>query len=188
MGLAAGAVAVWPTTVTAQESKESPGFKELGRKKQSISLTINGKAHKVDVEPRSTLLDVLRETLDMTGSKEVCNRGACSACTVLLDGVAVSSCMTLAMDAQGHDVVTIEGLAADPRYKYIIDAFVEHDAAQCGYCIPGFVVRTADFLEQVPSPDAEQIREGLAGNLCRCGTYSKIFAAVEAAAAKKGGR
>ena len=187
MGLAAGAAAVWPGVLAAQESKESPGFKELGRKKQALSLNINGKNHQVQVEPRATLLDVLRESLDLTGSKEVCDRGTCNACTVLIDGIAASSCMMLAVDATGRKIVTIEGIATDPKYSYLIDAFVENDAAQCGFCIPGFVVRAAAFLEEVPSPTAEQIREGLAGNICRCGTYSNIFEAVAAAAAKKGG-
>lgn len=187
MGLAAGAVAVWPETVSARPSPESTGFRELGRKKQTISLRINGQDRALEVEPRDTLLDVLRETLDLTGSKEVCNRGSCSACTVLLDGLAVSACMVLALDAVGHEVITVEGLAEDPRTKHIIEAFVENDAAQCGYCIPGFVVRTAALLEEVPSPSLAQIRDGLSGNICRCGTYSNIFAAVSAAAAKKGG-
>ncbi|GAB4312056.1 MAG: hypothetical protein Kow0059_02350 [Candidatus Sumerlaeia bacterium] len=157
-------------------------YRVIGRQAFDVTLTINGEKKTARIEPRTTLLELLRETLGLTGPKEVCGRGACGCCSVLLDGVAVNSCMLLAVDAQGRNVTTIEGIAADPRYERLIESFCTHDAAQCGYCIPGFVVRSAALLAETPSPSPAEIREGLAGNICRCGTYTKIFEAVEAAA------
>lgn len=190
MGVAAGAAAVWSPTATPGQQDEAdsatPGLKELGRGERSITLTINGEARQVTVEPRTTLLEALRSKLGMTGSKEVCDRGSCGCCTVLFDGQAVMSCMVLAMDAPGHDIWTVEGIAASPKFKPLIDAFCEHDAAQCGFCIPGFVVRSAALLNEIPSPTGDQIRQGLGGNTCRCGTYSKIFDAVSTCAEKGG--
>lgn len=188
MGLAAGATLVVGSEVSAQETRvpaESPDITYLGRGAREITLRVNGRDRKVQVEPRTTLLDALRDHLDLTGSKEVCDRGACGCCTVLLDGKSVTACMMLAVDAQGSEILTIEGLADDPRYRELVQAYFDNDGAQCGFCIPGFVVRSAALLEEIPAPTPEQVRLGLSGNLCRCGTYTKIFESVLAAA--KGG-
>jgi len=187
MGLAAGAAALLPAVGNAQEdAHETPGLKELGRGEREITLKINGESRKLKVEPRTTLLEALRVKLDLTGAKEICDRGACGGCTVLVGGKSLASCLLLAMDAQGEDVVTVEGIAKDPRYSNLIDAFCEHDGAQCGYCIPGIVVRSAEFLAATPNPSPDEMRAGLAGNICRCGTYSKIFESMAACSAKGG--
>lgn len=191
MGLAAGATAVLPAAVAAQPGErpaapEIPGVRVLGRAPRPITLRVNGQERTITVEPRTSLLDALRGPLDLTGAKEVCDRGTCGCCTVLLDGKAVVACLMLAMDAVGHEIVTIEGLAEDPRSAQLINAYCENDAAQCGYCIPGFVMSSAALLAKIPNPSPEQVKQGLAGNLCRCGTYTKIFDAVAAAAAKGG--
>lgn len=187
VGVAAGATMVLPSIAPSQpEEKGTPGLKELGRAAREITLKVNGEARQLKVEPRTTLLEALRVKLDLTGAKEICDRGSCGGCTVLIDGKAVTSCMMLAIDAQGHEILTAEGIAKDPRYKNLIDAFCEHDAAQCGYCIPGIVARSSELLREIPNPSLDEIRGGLAGNICRCGTYSKIFEAVAACAAKGG--
>ena len=143
-----------------------------------ITLTINGKPHKLTVEPRVTLLDALRNHLDMTGSKRVCDRGTCGACTVIMNGKAIYACSVLAIDAQGKQIQTIEGIAAPGQLHPVSAAFVANDAQQCGYCTPGFVMASKNFLEKHPNPTPEQINEGLGGNLCRCGTYMGIRKAV----------
>jgi aerobic-type carbon monoxide dehydrogenase small subunit (CoxS/CutS family) len=189
VGLAAGATALLPALAEGQGAAPlpaTPGLEELGAGARSITLKVNGVARQVTVEPRTTLLDALRIKLALTGSKEICDRGACGGCTVLLDGEAINSCLALAIDAVGSEITTIEGVSADPRYATLIESFCEHDAAQCGYCIPGFVVRSAAMLKATPSPTDAQIREGLTGNICRCGAYSMIFDAVKACAAKGG--
>ena len=136
--------------------------------------------------PDTTLLQAVRESLNLTGAKEVCDRGACGACTMLVDGRSVNSCMMLAIDAVGKKITTVEGLTKDGQLDPVQQAFVEHDACQCGYCIPGFVVRSRALLDETPKPDREAIKNGLCGNICRCAAYVRIFAAVEAAA--KGGQ
>lgn len=186
MGLAAGAVAIAPDLASAQGAPPDEGFVELGRDAQEIKLRINGEARTVKVEPRATLLDVLREKADLTGAKEICDRGACGGCSVLVNGQTAASCMMLAIDAQDLEITTVEGIARDPKFAPLIDAYCECDAAQCGYCIPGFVVKSAELLTLNPSPTREQIQDGLSGNICRCGTYTMIFDAVEKCA-KKGG-
>jgi xanthine dehydrogenase YagT iron-sulfur-binding subunit len=143
-----------------------------------ITLTINGKAHKLTVEPRVTLLDALRNHLDMTGAKRVCDRGTCGACTVIMNGKAVYACSVLAIDAQGKQIQTIEGISAPGKLHPVSAAFVNNDAQQCGYCTPGFVMASKYFLEKNPNPTPEQINEGLGGNLCRCGTYMGVRKAV----------
>lgn len=139
-----------------------------------ITLRINGSARKLKVEPRVTLLDALRNRLDLTGAKKVCDRGTCGACTVLLDGQPVYSCSILAVEAEGRAITTVEGLGTLERMHPVQKAFVECDALQCGFCTPGFVVACAALLKQHPKPSPEQIRLGLGGNLCRCGTYAGI--------------
>lgn len=176
----------------AQDEKEPTGpVKKNGlttypAKGVDIQLNINGQAQAFHVLPSATLLEVLREQAGLTGSKEVCSRGACGACTVLLDGRSVNSCLTLAIDAVGKKITTVEGLSHDDQLDPVQQAFVEHDACQCGYCIPGFVVRSRALLDEFPHADAAQVREGLSGNICRCGAYVRILQAV-ASAAKGGG-
>jgi xanthine dehydrogenase YagT iron-sulfur-binding subunit len=151
----------------------------------SITLNINGKSQKVEVEPRETLLDTLRNHLDMTAAKRVCDRGTCGACTVTINNKVVYSCTVLAIDAQGKDIQTLEGIGAHP----IVQAFVNNDAQQCGYCTPGFVMASKSFLDHHPNPTYEDVKRGLSGNLCRCGTYVGIRKAVlEAAGKLKGGK
>ncbi|KPK68538.1 MAG: hypothetical protein AMJ84_10980 [Acidithiobacillales bacterium SM23_46] len=152
----------------------------------TITLRVNGKAFKTEVTPSTTLLEVLREKMDLTGSKESCGRGACGACTVLLDGRSVNSCMMLAIDAVGSEITTVEGLARDGRLDPVQAAFVKNDACQCGYCTPGFVVRTRALLNENPNPSLDEIKKGLSGNICRCASYVQIFAA--ASEAIQGGR
>jgi xanthine dehydrogenase YagT iron-sulfur-binding subunit len=152
----------------------------------ALTLNVNGKKLETKVEPRVTLLDALRNYLDVTGCKRVCDRGTCGACTVLLDGKAVYSCSTLAIDAQSHQITTVEGLGEPGKLHPIQQAFVDNDAQQCGFCTPGFVVATKAFLDQHPNPTQEQIKHGLGGNFCRCGTYAGMRAAVMQAAKTKG--
>jgi xanthine dehydrogenase YagT iron-sulfur-binding subunit len=149
-----------------------------GPGKVPVTLNVNSKKLSADLEPRVTLLDALRERFDLTGAKRVCDRGACGACTVLLDGKPVYACSVLAIDAQGAKIVTIEALAEGDALSPVMQAFVAHDAQQCGFCTPGFVVATTHFLQQHPKPSAEDIRHGLSGNYCRCGTYDGIRAVV----------
>ncbi len=153
-----------------------------------ITLNINGRNRTVDVEPRTTLLDALRNRLDITGAKKVCDRATCGACTVMKDGHPVYACTTLAIDAQGSKITTVESLGTPERMSEVQKAFVENDAQQCGFCTPGFVVACTAFLDRNPDPTPEQIRLGLGGNLCRCGTYQGIKQAVlDASKAMKGG-
>jgi aerobic-type carbon monoxide dehydrogenase small subunit (CoxS/CutS family) len=158
----------------------------LGPDPVPLSLTINGRVQTVTVEPRVTLLRALRNHLGLTGAKEVCERGACGGCTVLLDGAPICACLLLAVDAVGHEITTVEGLGAPDQLSPVQAAFVECDALQCGFCTPGFVVASTALLRQNPHPSLEEIKAGLAGNLCRCGTYGRIFEAVQRAAQQKG--
>ncbi len=155
----------------------------------AITLNINGKPVKATVEPRETLLDTLRNHLDMTGAKRVCDRGTCGACSVLVNGKVSYACSILAIDAQGKQITTIEGFAMSGGKPHaVVQAFVNNDAQQCGYCTPGFVVASKAFLDHNPNPTYEQVKDGLGGNLCRCGTYVGVRKAVlEAAKMMKGG-
>ena len=156
----------------------------LGPDAVPMTLKVNGALKTVTVEPRVTLLRALRNHLDLTGAKEVCDRGGCGACTVLLDGEPVCSCLMLAADAVGHEIRTVEGIGTPDKLSPLQAAFVECDALQCGFCTPGFVVAGTAFLEKNAgaAPSLDQIKAGLAGNLCRCGTYGRIFEAVQKAA------
>ena len=159
------------------------GVTELGPGPVPVRLKVNGKEQTVQIEPRTTLAEALRIHLGMTGTKIICDRGACSGCTVWLDKMPVNSCMTLAVDAMGHEVTTIEGLAADGGEPHPLqDAFVKHDALQCGFCTPGMVMSCAALLEKNPHPSEHDVRHAISGNLCRCGTYPRIFAATLEAA------
>ena len=194
-GVGTGAVAasVAPNVlVGAETAAEAQMGDEITRAK--IKLNINNKTHEVEVESRTTLLSVLRDGfdtngnhLDLTGAKQICDRGECGGCTVQVDGKAVYSCMMLALEAQGKQITTVEGLANGDRLHPIQEAFVQHDALMCGFCTPGFVVAAKSLLDQNPSPSPDEIKEGLAGNICRCGTYPFIFEAVETASRKMGG-
>ncbi len=144
----------------------------------AIRLRVNGKRHDLQVEPRATLLEVLRERLDLTGAKPACERGECGACTVLLDGRPVNACHLLAVQAAGHAVLTVEGLAARPDFQPLLDAFVACDAGQCGYCTPGFAVAAYAALRDAPQADAMAVRWALVGHICRCNAYDAIVGAV----------
>ncbi|MBM3311789.1 MAG: (2Fe-2S)-binding protein [Candidatus Aminicenantes bacterium] len=146
-----------------------------------VSLTLNGKKIALEVEARETLLSVLRDRLRLTGAKRVCNRGECGGCTVLLDGQPVYACLLLAVQADGREVVTVEGLASGAKLHPVQQAFIDKDAYQCGYCTPGFVLTAAALLQKNPSPSPDEVKAGMAGNICRCGNYQKIYAAVAAA-------
>ena len=190
-GVGTGVVAatVAPTSLVekaaAQQSMdELPGVTEA-----TISLNVNGRNYKAKVEARTTLLSVLRdgmdtngERIDLTGTKQICDRGECGGCTVLMDGKTVYACMVLALDAQDKEITTIEDMSDGDKLHPIQEAFIEHDALQCGFCTPGFVISTKALLDKNPDPTLEEIKHGLAGNLCRCGTYTRIFEAVQTAA------
>lgn len=143
-----------------------------------VTLTVNGQRLRTEIEPQTTLMEALRWHLELTGTKEVCDRGACGGCSVLVDGKLVASCMMLAADARDAQVTTIEGLGNDGELTALQDAFVKHDALQCGYCTPGLVVAAHALLRTTPQPSLDEIKAGLSGNICRCGTYSNIFNAV----------
>jgi aerobic carbon-monoxide dehydrogenase small subunit len=149
-----------------------------------IALTVNGERHEADVWEGESLLYALRERLGLPGSKNACEQGECGSCSVLLDDTLVCSCLVLAVQADGHDVVTVEGLARDGELHPVQEAFVEAGAVQCGFCTPGLVVAAAELLRQSPDPTEDEIREALSGNLCRCTGYTKIFEAVRMAAEK----
>ncbi len=151
--------------------------------KQIIELTVNGDRYEVAVEPSRSLAEVLREDLGLTGTKIGCNQGDCGACTVLIDGRSVASCMTLAVEAQHREITTIEGLAASLQNLHPIqEAFVEHGAVQCGFCTSGMIMSAKNLLDKNPSPSEQEIRHALSGNLCRCTGYTKIVEAIDAAA------
>jgi len=150
--------------------------------KKLITLTVNGVEHEVAVEPRRTLLELIREDLGLTGTKKGCGIGDCGTCTVLLDGVATFSCLTLAIQADGCSVETVEGLAENGKLNLLQQAFVDHGAIQCGYCTPGMLMTATELLRRNPRPDEHDIRLAISGNLCRCTGYQKIVEAVKAAA------
>jgi len=152
--------------------------------RKTINFTVNGKDVSVEVEPRETLLEVLRERLKLTGAKKTCDRGECGGCTVLIDGQAMYSCLFPAVRAGGKRIITVEGLADGETLHPVQQAFIEKDAYQCGYCMPGFIMSSVALLNQNPNPSTGQIRAGLSGNLCRCGNYVKIYEAVAAASQK----
>ncbi|HET6383347.1 MAG TPA: (2Fe-2S)-binding protein [Armatimonadota bacterium] len=189
-----GTAAAVPGSLLEQACKDegsaapepAPAAPSVGADSVFIPLNINGKVHTVAVEPRTTLADAMRYGLGMTGTKVVCDRGSCGACTVIADGKTMYSCMMLAMDARGKKIRTVESLASDGRLSPIQAAFVKHDGMMCGYCTPGFIMSCTALLEQNPHPTEEQVRQGVRGNICRCGTYPRIFeACLEAAGARK---
>ena len=153
-------------------------------KKSVLELKINGDTYEIACAPNMTLLEALRDKAFLTGTKRGCDTGACGACTVIMDGEAVLACLTLAVEAEGCDIRTIEGLAENGMLSPVQEAFVEHGAIQCGFCSPGFIMSATAMLAELPSPGREEIRRHLAGNLCRCTGYVKIIGAVEDAAAR----
>jgi xanthine dehydrogenase YagT iron-sulfur-binding subunit len=152
----------------------------------TVNLKINGKTHALDVDPRVTLLDALRERLQLTGSKKGCDHGQCGACTVLVNGRRINSCLTLAVMHEGDEITTIEGLATDDELHPMQAAFIEHDAFQCGYCTPGQICSAVALLHEGHANTDEEIREWMSGNLCRCGAYPNILAAIKEAKTKGG--
>lgn len=152
---------------------------------ETMACTVNGEPHALEVAAHHTLLDVLRDQMGLTGTKSCCVQGECGACTVLIDGRAVNACLVLAVEADGRAIVTIEGLAADDRLDPIQDAFLEQGAVQCGFCIPGMIMSAKYLLAHTPRPSVEEIKDALAGNLCRCAGYSRIVAAVVDAATRQ---
>lgn len=165
---------------TATAAPDEGGF--VGPGELPITLRINGQNHQLKLEPRVTLLDACRNQLDITGAKRVCDRATCGACTMVIDGKPVYSCTVLAIEAQGHNIETIEGLTHGGHLHPVMTAFVDNDAQQCGFCTPGFVMACKAFLDKHPHPTREQVEKGLGGNLCRCGTYAGVRqAALEAA-------
>ncbi len=150
-------------------------------KQQEITLKVNGINYRVSIETRRTLLEVLRETLGLTGTKKSCNEGNCGACTVLIDGKPVASCLVLAIDAQGKEILTIEGLSEGEKLHPIQEAFLKHGAIQCGFCTPGMVMSAKAFLDENPKPTTNEIRKAISGNLCRCTGYQHIVDSIFAA-------
>jgi xanthine dehydrogenase YagT iron-sulfur-binding subunit len=183
---------VFSREAAAATRGEQEGVKEFGPGAVSVTLSVNGKEQTFQMEPRTTLADALRIDLGMTGTKVVCDRGSCSGCTVLLDEMPVNSCMTLAVDAIGRKVTTIEGLSnasgsGDAGTLHPVQvAFIKHDALQCGFCTPGMVMACSALLKKNPNPTEDDVRQATAGNLCRCGTYPRIFAATLEAAGVSG--
>ncbi|MGM0471039.1 MAG: (2Fe-2S)-binding protein [Bacillota bacterium] len=154
--------------------------------KVPITLTVNNREYSFDVEPDLRLVDLLREKLGLMGTKEGCGEGECGACTVIMDGNTVHSCMVLAAQSDGSEVLTIEGLGSADNLHPLQEAFIEHGAVQCGFCTPGMILSAKNLLDKNPSPTEEEIKEGISGNICRCTGYSKIIAAIKAVANKGG--
>lgn len=155
---------------------------------KQINLTVNGKQHQVTVTPSKTLLEVIREDLGLTGTKEGCGLGECGACTVIMDHKTVNSCLVLAAEADGKTITTIEGLASGDQLHPIQQAFADNGGFQCGFCTPGMILSAKVLLDENPDPDDEEIKKGIAGNFCRCTGYTKIFASIKAAARTMGGK
>lgn len=148
----------------------------------ALTLNVNGTSHTVRVHPLARLLDILREDLELTGTKEGCGEGECGACSILMNGQVVNSCLIPAAQAQGAEIITVEGLAEGAKLSPLQAAFLTHNAAQCGFCTPGMLIAAQDLLNRCPNPDESQVRDGLSGNLCRCTGYVKILDAVKVAA------
>ncbi len=174
--------AVLPGALSGEKKKKKEQPPHPGN--ELLTLNVNGKNVRAMIEPRTTLAELLRDHLNLTGTKIVCNQGECGGCTVLLDGKAIYSCHTLALDAQGKKVVTIEGLLTGEKLHPIQQAFIDHDGLQCGFCTPGQVMAAQALLLKHPKPTPQQVKEGMAGNLCRCAAYPNIIKSVLAAAEK----
>ncbi len=178
-GITAATTVIESANALARDAKDAlHDAKTIGPEAIPIKLNINGREHAVTVEPRYTLADTLRDNLGLTGTKVVCDRGSCSACTLWIDKEPALACMTLAVDAVGRKITTIEGLSRGDTLHPVQAAFVKHDAMQCGFCTPGMVMSCAALLERNPSPNLDEVKHAVSGNLCRCGTYPKVFAAT----------
>jgi xanthine dehydrogenase YagT iron-sulfur-binding subunit len=171
------------TTVAAPDVDAQPGPRVVGPGEVPVSLMVNGKRVDMRIEPRVTLLDAVRNRADLTGNKRVCDRGACGACTMIVDGRTVYSCSTLAIEVQGRQIRTVDGLSSGNALHAVQQAFCDVDALMCGFCTPGFVVATVAVLEKYPNATREQMSRGLDGNICRCGTFVRV---MEAAMKAKG--
>jgi xanthine dehydrogenase YagT iron-sulfur-binding subunit len=180
-GVSAAAIAgaIAKVTAAAQSVDSLDGQKPVGPEPVKLVLQVNGNRHQVEVEPRVTLLDVLRNRLQLTGAKEVCDRATCGACTVLVNGQPIYSCMKLAVEMQAQEITTIEGLGGPNSLTPIQRALVECDALMCGYCTPGFVMSLTALFAAKQKPTLEEIKKACSGNLCRCGTYPHIFKAAQ---------
>jgi xanthine dehydrogenase YagT iron-sulfur-binding subunit len=165
----------------------NPGA-NLSNSKKLIALTVNGRTVEAEVDQHMTLAELLREELDLTGTKVGCNRGECGSCTVIMDGMAVYSCTTLAVEAAGRNVLTIEGLPKGDRLHPLQEAFIDNDALQCGYCTPGMILSVKALLDKTPRPTEEEIRTAIDGNLCRCGSIPNVLKAALEAAGKIAGK
>jgi xanthine dehydrogenase YagT iron-sulfur-binding subunit len=185
LGTAAVASAAAQAKGVAEELQKFNAEKIHGPGAVAITLKINGETKKFEVEPRVTLLDLLRNRTNLTGTKEVCDRATCGACTVLLDDTPVYSCMTLAIEAQQREITTVEGLSKGGELTPVQKAFINCDGLQCGFCTPGFVMSVTALLKRNPKPTPEDVAKACAGNLCRCGTYPRVFAAALEAAGVK---
>jgi len=179
LGISAAAGAVGDRVAQGRPLQDGQaGPTVLGPDPIKISLKVNGQPMQAQIDPATTLMEALRWHFQLTGTKEVCERGSCGACSVLVDGKLIVSCMMLAVDAIGCEITTIEGLATGDELSKVQEAFVRHDALQCGYCTPGLVVASHALLDSNPKPTLNQIKRGLSGNICRCGTYTNVFNAV----------
>jgi len=174
----AGVAGLAASVVGAPEADAQAGVAAVGPGEVPVRLMVNGKRVDLMIEPRVTLLDALRTRADLTGNKRGCDRGACGACTMIVDGRAVYACSTLAIEVQGKQIRNVDGLASGASLHPVQQAFVDKDALMCGFCTPGFVMASVALLEKHPNPTPEQIKKGLDGNICRCGTFSRIFEAV----------
>lgn len=178
-GLAAASTVMESASALARDAQEGMrGNAALGPEAVPVKLHINNQDYPVTIEPRYTLAETLRDNIGLTGTKVVCDRGSCSACTVWIDGAPALACMTLAIDTVGRKVTTIEGLSEGNHLHPVQAAFVKHDAMQCGFCTPGMVMSCAALLQRNPNPTLGDVKHAVSGNLCRCGTYPKIFAAT----------
>jgi aerobic-type carbon monoxide dehydrogenase small subunit (CoxS/CutS family) len=178
-GITAATTVIESANAFARDAKDAlHSAQTVGPDALPIRLHINGHEHAVTVEPRYTLAETLRDNLGLTGTKVVCDRGSCSACTVWIDKVPALACMTLAIDSVGREITTIEGLSHGEAMHPVQAAFVKHDAMQCGFCTPGMVMSCAALLNRNPNPKLEDVKHAISGNLCRCGTYPKVFAAT----------
>ena len=170
--------AVTAATTTPEAEAQVAGARPVGPGEVPVTLMVNGKRLDLKIEPRVTLLDALRMRADLTGNKRVCDRGTCGACTMIVDGRAVYSCSTLAIEVQGKTIRNVDGLANGATLHPVQQAFCDKDALMCGFCTPGFIMASVALLEKTPSPTPDQIKKGLDGNICRCGTFSRIYEAV----------
>ena len=174
-----GIVGIATAVVSPPELDAQARVAEVGPGEVPVRLTVNGRPVNLMIEPRTTLLDALRMRADLTGSKRGCDRGACGACTMIVDGRTVYSCSTLAIEVQGKRIRTVDGLAAASGQLHPVQqAFCDKDALMCGFCTPGFIMASVGLLEKHPNPTPEQVRKGLDGNICRCGTFNRVFEAV----------